>query len=51
LGAIKSLVICWWPASHSELAEWFLSTAIRQRMFGALAIAAGAFLSWAGSVL
>ena len=51
LGAIKSLIICWWPGWHAELADWFLATTLRRRAFGVAAVAAGVLFFWAGSVL
>ena len=51
LGAVKCLVLCWWPGWLENLAELMLARPILQRAFGLLATAVGAFLFWAGTVV
>ena len=50
-GAIKSLIICWWPHAHARLAERILSRRSAQVGLGALAVMFGLLLFWAGLVL
>ena len=52
VGAIKCLIICWWPEKHALLAERMLSSAVfAQRIFAVIALAAGVFFSLASTTL
>ncbi len=41
LGAVKSLIICWWPSRHARLAETMLASPLGRRFMGVAAVAAG----------
>lgn len=51
IGAVKCLVICWWPGCLESVAEIMLARPIYQRAFGLLATAIGVLLFWAGKVV
>jgi threonine/homoserine/homoserine lactone efflux protein len=48
---IKGLVICWWPASRVRILERVLSSTLRQRLLGVLALSAGTLFAAAAVAL
>jgi len=44
LGAIKCLVICWWPSRQSRMAEAVIATSAGRTFMGVAATAAGVLL-------
>ena len=50
-GAIKSLVICWFPGWMGRIGERMLSRPSLQRLFGVLAVAVGILFCWASMVV
>lgn len=50
-GAFKSLTICWFAHRVSGVSVRILAHPPTQRFFGALAVAAGCLIFWAGIVL
>ena len=50
-GVIKCLAICWFADRFAQLSQRMLARESSQRFFGALAVAAGGLIFWAGVVL
>ena len=50
-GAVKCLVICWWPGWLASMGERMMASTAVCRLWGAVATGAGVFFTWAGFTL
>jgi hypothetical protein len=51
IGAVKSLLLCWWPRRMMGRMDWFLSAPARTRLLGLIALAAAVVFLLAGDYL